>query len=87
MPGGADFVLHFWDEAAARLLRKPVKGQINPLRRFGFITTNSITQTFWLLTIAANNYLVRYSSMASQASSASASLLKGEPPILMAPVF
>ncbi len=38
--------MHFWDEAASRLLRKPLKGQINPLRRFGFITTNSITQTF-----------------------------------------
>jgi hypothetical protein len=46
LPGGADFVMHFWDEAATRLLRKPVKGQVNPLRRFGFITTNSITQTF-----------------------------------------
>ena len=46
LPGGADFVMHFWDEAATRLLRKPVKGQANPLRRFGFITTNSITQTF-----------------------------------------
>ncbi len=46
MPGGADFVMHFWDEAATRLLRKPVKGKINPLRRFGFITTNSVTQTF-----------------------------------------
>ncbi|OBQ67801.1 class I SAM-dependent DNA methyltransferase [Mesorhizobium erdmanii] len=44
--GGADFVMHFWDEAATRLLRKPLKGQTNPLRRFGFITTNSITQTF-----------------------------------------
>ena len=44
--GGADFVMHFWDEAAARLLRKPKKGEINPLRRFGFITTNSATQTF-----------------------------------------
>lgn len=44
--GGADFVMHFWDEAATRLLRKPIKGQSNPLRRFGFITTNSITQTF-----------------------------------------
>lgn len=44
--GGADFVMHFWDEAATRLLRKPIKGQVNPLRRFGFITTNSITQTF-----------------------------------------
>ena len=48
VPGGADFVMHFWDEAATRLLAKPPKdarGE-NPLRRFGFITTNSITQTF-----------------------------------------
>ena len=44
--GGADFVMHFWEEAATRLLRQPLKGQTNPLRRFGFITTNSITQTF-----------------------------------------
>ena len=46
MPGGADFVMHFWDEAATRLLRKGTKDRENPLRRFGFITTNSITQTF-----------------------------------------
>ena len=46
IPGGADFVMHFWDEAATRLLRKPTKGEANPLRRFGFITTNSVTQTF-----------------------------------------
>lgn len=46
IPGGADFVMHFWDEAASRLLAKMPKGQENPLRRFGFITTNSITQTF-----------------------------------------
>ena len=46
IPGGADFVMHFWDEAAVRLLRKPKKGETNPLRRFGFITTNSVTQTF-----------------------------------------
>lgn len=46
LPGGADFVMHFWDEAAERLLRKPAKGRKNPLRQFGFITTNSITQTF-----------------------------------------
>ena len=46
LPGGADFVMHFWDEAATRLLRKPMKGKTNPLRRFGFITTNSVTQTF-----------------------------------------
>jgi len=46
VPGGADFVMHFWDEAATRLTRKGAKGKPNPLRRFGFITTNSITQTF-----------------------------------------
>ena len=46
LPGGADFVMHFWDEAATRLLRKPMKGKTNPLRRFGFITTNSVTQNF-----------------------------------------
>ena len=27
IPGGADFVMHFWDEAATRLLRKPMKGK------------------------------------------------------------
>lgn len=47
VPGGADFVMHFWDEAARHLIAKPAKkGAANPLRRFGFITTNSITQTF-----------------------------------------
>lgn len=46
IPGGADFVMHFWDEAATRLLRPGMKGTSNPLIRFGFITTNSITQTF-----------------------------------------
>ena len=46
IPGGADFVMHFWDEAATRLLRKPKQGKVIPLRRFGFITTNSATQTF-----------------------------------------
>ena len=46
VPGGADFVMHFWDVAAERLLRKSTKSSPNPLRRFGFITTNSITQTF-----------------------------------------
>ena len=46
VPGGADFVMHFWDAAAERLLAKGTKAKPNPLRRFGFITTNSITQTF-----------------------------------------
>ncbi len=46
IPGGADFVMHFWDQAAEMLLRKGTAKKENPLRRFGFITTNSITQTF-----------------------------------------
>lgn len=39
MPGGADFVLFWWDRAAD-LVRE------GKARRFGFITTNSITQEF-----------------------------------------
>lgn len=41
IPGGADLVMHFWDQAAETLLAKGTE-----LRRFGFITTNSITQTY-----------------------------------------
>jgi hypothetical protein len=36
-----DFVMYWWDHAASLLSRKGTK-----LRRFGFITTNSITQKF-----------------------------------------
>lgn len=39
VPGGADFVMHFWDKAA-ELVR------LGKIRRFGLITTNSITQKF-----------------------------------------
>ena len=39
IPGGADFVMHFWDKAA-----ELARGR--KTRRFGLITTNSITQTF-----------------------------------------
>ncbi|MGA0546715.1 class I SAM-dependent DNA methyltransferase [Brevundimonas sp. VNH65] len=39
--GSADFVMLWWDRAAEILLRK--KSQ---LRRFGFVTTNSISQVF-----------------------------------------
>ena len=46
VPGGSDFVMHFWDEGARRLTAKGTKAKPNPTRRFGFITTNSITQTF-----------------------------------------
>lgn len=39
MPGGADFVMYWWDRAADEVRE-------GRARRFGFITTNSITQTF-----------------------------------------
>ncbi|MBW4331673.1 class I SAM-dependent DNA methyltransferase [Stakelama sp. CBK3Z-3] len=37
----ADFVMYWWDHAAEMLVRKGAK-----LKRFGFVTTNSITQEF-----------------------------------------
>ncbi len=37
----ADFVMYWWDRAAGLLTAKGTK-----LQRFGFVTTNSITQTF-----------------------------------------
>ena len=37
----ADFVMYWWDRAAEQMTRKG-----SPLRRFGFVTTNSITQEF-----------------------------------------
>lgn len=46
IPAKADFVMQFWDEAAQILSQNPSKANPNALRRFGFITTNSITQTF-----------------------------------------
>lgn len=39
IPGGADFVMHFWDKAAESV-------RAGKARRFGLITTNSITQVF-----------------------------------------
>lgn len=41
IPGGADLVMCWWYHAAGLLTHKPVV-----LRRFGFVTTNSITQEF-----------------------------------------
>ena len=41
MNDSADFVMYWWDHAATLLVRKS-----SPLRRFGFVTTNSITQVF-----------------------------------------
>ncbi len=41
MNRSADFVMYWWDRAADLLTRKDTK-----LRRFGFITTNSISQVF-----------------------------------------
>ncbi|UVF20827.1 class I SAM-dependent DNA methyltransferase [Microvirga terrae] len=41
MNDSADFVMYWWDRAAEFLTAKN-----SPLRRFGFVTTNSITQEF-----------------------------------------
>lgn len=46
MNDSADFVMYWWDRAAELLTRKEAV-----LRRFGLITTNSITQTFQRRTI------------------------------------
>ncbi len=45
----ADFVMYWWDRAAGLLTAKGTK-----LRRFGFVTTNSITQVFSRRTVAAH---------------------------------
>jgi hypothetical protein len=50
VPKSADFVMQWWDRAAHTLLAKD-----SPLIRFGFVTTNSITQEFSRRVIA--NYL------------------------------
>ncbi|MFQ3666655.1 MAG: DNA methyltransferase [Sphingomonadaceae bacterium] len=41
VPRSADLVMQWWSRAATELVRPGT-----PLRRFGFVTTNSITQTF-----------------------------------------
>src|SRR5690606_2670653 len=41
VPGSADFVMQWWDRAAHALTADG-----SPLVRFGFVTTNSITQEF-----------------------------------------
>ncbi|WP_298127164.1 DNA methyltransferase [Brevundimonas sp.] len=41
MNESADFVMYWWDRAAELLIRKKT-----PLRRFGLVTTNSISQVF-----------------------------------------
>ncbi|MGO4170682.1 class I SAM-dependent DNA methyltransferase [Bosea sp. TAF32] len=46
MNESADFVMYWWDRAAELLTRPDTK-----LRRFGFVTTNSITQLFQRRTI------------------------------------
>lgn len=47
MDPGSDLVMYWWDRAADLLTRKG-----SPLRRFGFVTTNSITQVFQRRTLA-----------------------------------
>lgn len=46
MNDSADFVMYWWDMAADRLTRKGTR-----LKRFGFVTTNSISQVFQRRTV------------------------------------
>jgi hypothetical protein len=52
VPKSADFVMQWWDRAAHALVAPD-----SPLIRFGFVTTNSITQTFSRRVI--ENYLAK----------------------------
>ena len=45
MPKSADFVMYWWHHAAD-LTAKAAKAKVKTPRRFGFITTNSLRQTF-----------------------------------------
>ena len=44
VPESADFMMFWWYKAAQRLTLEPTEGK--RLRRFGFVTTNSLKQTF-----------------------------------------
>ncbi|WP_417467682.1 class I SAM-dependent DNA methyltransferase [Maricaulis sp.] len=46
MPKSADFVMYWWNQAARHVAAGAKKGGSGKPRRFGFITTNSIRQTF-----------------------------------------
>jgi len=61
VPKSADFVMQWWDRAAHTLVAKD-----SPLIRFGFVTTNSITQEFSRRVIA--NYLAPLPSAGEGAS-------------------
>ncbi|MEY2927707.1 MAG: hypothetical protein RL367_2184, partial [Pseudomonadota bacterium] len=56
VPKSADFVMHWWDHAADSLI-----AENSPLLRFGFVTTNSISQTF------SRRVIERYLTNASDA--------------------
>ena len=46
VPASADFVMFWWQRAAELLAYTQGSKQRNTLRRFGFVTTNSVKQTF-----------------------------------------
>jgi SAM-dependent methyltransferase len=46
MPKSADFVMYWWNQAARHVAEGAKKGGSGQPRQFGFITTNSIRQTF-----------------------------------------
>jgi hypothetical protein len=71
--GSADFVMQWWDRAAHQLL-----AENTPLLRFGFVTTNSITQEFSRRVIA--NYLHPSPSGEGQGVGEPSSAVTPEPP-------
>ena len=85
VPKSADFVMQWWDRAA-HLMTAPG----TPLRRFGFVTTNSITQAFsrrviagYLAAGAAPENPPRDGEVARGASRATEGVVKdGRPPEL-----
>ncbi len=65
VPKSADFVMQWWDRAAHALIAPGSR-----LRRFGFVTTNSITQTFSRRVI--EGYLQQPSPLAGEGGARSA---------------
>lgn len=74
VPKSADFVMQWWDRAAYLLVADG-----SPLKRFGFVTTNSITQEFSRRVIAG--YLARAPlSLEGEGGAANAAEGVGGPP-------
>lgn len=70
VPKSADFVMQWWDRAARTLVANH-----SPLIRFGYVTTNSITQEFSRRVIA--NYLAKPQPLSLKGEGGAASAAEG----------